>query len=260
MTFTLYPNNRVFSTLTDLEAYQYAWEGMVAYVDDTKYKYENGEWVEKAYALPDVPFTVNINAKNYNTTTKTFAKTNGQLADTDIVITAGTPVLNGDYVTVSVNTRGVITGYQTYFNRDANNPTLTIISKQRSDNKKINMHLFANRGGSTYNWMYRPAFDVLYLHGLNEIIGTTVTTQPVIESVRVNSSRTAIFNNYTDNTTKSVSNFGYGNTNSYGVALFAGYTDNTTEWFTGDFYWLYMSQTTLTDEQIQQVIDYNENL
>ena len=46
VTFTLYPNFRVFSTLTDLEAYQYAWEGMTAYVDDTRYKYENGEWVE----------------------------------------------------------------------------------------------------------------------------------------------------------------------------------------------------------------------
>lgn len=46
VTFTLYPNNRDFSTVADLEVYQYAWEGMIAYVDDTRYKYENGEWVE----------------------------------------------------------------------------------------------------------------------------------------------------------------------------------------------------------------------
>lgn len=50
VTFTLYPNNRDFSTVADMEAYQYAWEGMTAYVDDTRYKYENGEWVE--IALP----------------------------------------------------------------------------------------------------------------------------------------------------------------------------------------------------------------
>lgn len=46
VTFTLYPNYRVFSTVADLEAYQYAWEGMIAYVDDIGYNYENGEWVE----------------------------------------------------------------------------------------------------------------------------------------------------------------------------------------------------------------------
>ena len=53
VTFTLYPDNRDFSTVADLEAYQYAWEGMTAYVDDTKYKYENGEWVENQSRLPD---------------------------------------------------------------------------------------------------------------------------------------------------------------------------------------------------------------
>ena len=53
VTFTLYPNYRAFSTVADMEAYQYAWEGMTAYVDDTKYKYENGEWVENQSRLPD---------------------------------------------------------------------------------------------------------------------------------------------------------------------------------------------------------------
>lgn len=47
ISFTLYPNNREFATVSDMEAYAYAWEGMTAYVGDTKYKYENGEWVEK---------------------------------------------------------------------------------------------------------------------------------------------------------------------------------------------------------------------
>ena len=45
--FVLYPNNREFATVADLEAYQYAWEGMKAKVGNTNYKYENGEWVEK---------------------------------------------------------------------------------------------------------------------------------------------------------------------------------------------------------------------
>ena len=44
--FVLYPDNREFATVADLETYQYAWEGMKAKVGDTNYKYENGEWVE----------------------------------------------------------------------------------------------------------------------------------------------------------------------------------------------------------------------
>lgn len=52
--FTLYPNNREFATVADMEAYQYAWEGMKATVSDTKYKYENGEWVENQHSLPQM--------------------------------------------------------------------------------------------------------------------------------------------------------------------------------------------------------------
>jgi hypothetical protein len=32
------------------------------------------------------------------------------------------------------------------------------------------------------------------------------------------------------------------------------------EQWSGDFYWVYMAQANITDEQVQQVIDYNENL
>ena len=47
--FVLYPNNREFATVADLEAYQYAWEGMKATVGDRMYQYKNGEWVEQVY-------------------------------------------------------------------------------------------------------------------------------------------------------------------------------------------------------------------
>lgn len=257
ISFTLYPNNREFATVADMEAYQYAWEGMKAKVGATNYKYENGEWVENQHSLPDVPFTVNYNAKQYNSSTKTLLKTEGQLADVDAVITAGTPTVNNGYLTIASSTRAVISGYQNYFNRTNSTPNLTIISKQRTDGNYG--HMFANRD-SSYNWMYRVYNTQLAFHGSSNIGGTNVTTQPVIESVRVDSSRTLKFNNYTDNTTTSVSNFSYGSTNSGNFALFAGYATSSGEWFVGDFYWVYMCQGTLTDEQVQQVIDYNENL
>ena len=255
--FTLYPNNREFATVAAMEDYQYVWEGMNATVGTTKYVYENGEWTEKGESLPDVPFTINYNAKQYNSSTKTLLKTDGQLANVDAVITAGTPTVHDGYITIASGTRAVISGYQNYFNRNSSSPNLTIVSKQKTTG---GCHMFANRSSSNYNWMYRCYSNKLTLHGTSEQGSVAVTTQPVIESVRINSSRLATYNNYTNNTSSTYSNFNYGSTNSVATALFAGYSDSTLEWFVGDFYWIYMCQGTLTDEQVQQVINYNENL
>lgn len=234
--------------LTIDEGYEYEWNGS---------EWVNlGEVTGTTATLPDVPFTVNYNAANYDASTQTFAKTNGQLADTDVTITGGTLTAHDGYVTVATNSRGIINGYGNYFNRTDSTPNLTIISKQRTEGN--NCHMFANRSSSgSYNWMYRPYSNKLTLHGNSEQGGVSVTTQPVIESVRIDSNRLATYNNYTDNTSNTKSNFHYGGTNG-SVALFAGYTDYSGEWFVGDFYWIYMSQTTLTDEQVQQVINYNE--
>lgn len=236
--------------LTIDEGYEYEWNGS---------EWVNlGEVTGTTATLPDVPFTVNYNAANYDASTQTFAKTNGQLADTDVTITGGTLTTHDGYVTVPSSTRGVISGYGTYFNRTNSTPNLTIISKQRTEG--LSCHMFANRSAlGNYNWMYRPYSDELTLHGNSEQGYVTVTTQPVIESVRIDSNRLATYNNYTDNISSTQSSFSYGEING-SVALFAGYTDNDSEWFVGDFYWIYMSQTTLTDEQVQQVINYNESV
>lgn len=238
--------------LTIDEGYEYEWNGS---------EWVNvGEITGTTATLPDVPFTVNYNAANYDASTQTFAKTKGQLADTDVIISGGTLTAHDGYVTVPSSTRGVISGYDTYFNRTNSTPNLTIISKQRTENDSY-CHMFANRSSSgNYNWMYRPYRYKLTLHGSSEQGDIAVTTQPVIESVRIDSNRLATYNNYTDNTSSTTSSFNYGSTNG-SVALFAGYTDysQTSEWFVGDFYWIYMSQNTLTDEQVQQVINYNES-
>lgn len=237
------------------------YDGKLTIDDGYEYQYSGGSWVNVGEVsggtatLPNVPFTVNYNAKNYNSSTKTLLKTEGQLADVDAVITAGTPTVNNGYLTIASSTRATISGYQNYFNRDNNNPNLTIISKQNTNGSDC--HMFANRD-SNYNWMYRCYSNKLTLHGSSEQGSVAVTTQPVIESVRVNSSRLATYNNYTNNTSSTYSNFSYGGTNSGKFALFAGYASSTGEWFVGDFYWVYMCQGTLTDEQVQQVIAYNE--
>lgn len=248
-----YGNGRSVTTykgkLTIDEGYEYEWNGS---------EWVNvGEITGTTATLPDVPFTVNYNAANYDSSTQTFAKTNGQLADTDVTITSGTLTAHDGYVTVASGSRGVISGYGDYFNRTNSTPNLTIISKQRTEGE--NCHMFANRISSSFNWMYRPYSNKLTLHGDWEQGDIAVTTQPVIESVRIDSNRLATYNNYTDNASSTKSNFSYSSSINGSVALFAGYTDISGEWFVGDFYWIYMSQTTLTDEQVQQVINYNES-
>lgn len=238
------------------------YEGKLTIHDGYEYEYSYktgwanvGEVSGSTVTLPDVPFSVNYNAKNYDANTKTLLKTEGQLVDVDAVITAGTPTVNDGYLTIVTQTRATISGYQTYFNRDDNNPNMTIISKQRTNNR--NCHMFANRD-NVHNWMYRCYSDRLVLHGSSEQGQITVTTQPVVESVRVDSNRNLTYNNYTDSTSSTYNSFNYGSTNSGKFALFQGYATNSGEYFSGDFYWVYMSQHTLTDEQVQQVIDYNE--
>lgn len=237
------------------------YDGKLTIDDGYEYMYSGSSWINvgevsgSTATLPNVPFSVNFNAKNYDSNSKTLLKTSGQLVDVDAVITAGTPTVNDGYLTIPSGTRATISDYQTYFNRDNNNPNLTIISKQNTNGS--NCHMFANRDGS-YNWMYRPYATKLTLHGGSETGGIAVTTQPVIESVKVDSNRNVHYNNYTNNTSSGTTNFNYGSTNSGKFALFAGYATSTGEYFVGDFYWVYMSQNTLTDEQVQQVIDYNE--
>ena len=238
------------------------YEGKLTVDNGYEYQWNGSEWVnvgeitETTATLPNVPFTVNYNAKNYDASTKTFAKTEGQLANTDVTV-SGTLTAHDGYVTVSSGSRGIISGYDDYFNRTNTTPNLTIISKQRTEGSYC--HMFANRTSSNYNWMYRPYDFKLTLHGTSETSSVGVTTQPVIESVRVDSDISVTYNNYTDNTSNTVSDFNYGSING-SVALFAGYTNNNTEWFVGDFYWIYMSQSTLTDEQVQEVINYNEGV
>ena len=238
------------------------YKGKLTIDDGYEYEWNGSEWVNvgevtgTTATLPDVPFTVNYNAAKYDASTQTFSKTKGQLADTDVTITGGTLTAHDGYVTVPTNSRGVISGYGDYFNRTNSTPNLTIISKQKTEGEDC--HMFANRVSSLFNWMYRPYSNKLTLHGDWEQGYIAVTTQPVIESVRVDSNRLATYNNYTDNISSTKSNFSYNSSINGSVALFAGYTDIGGEWFVGDFYWIYMSQTTLTDEQVQQVINYNE--
>jgi hypothetical protein len=150
------------------------------------------------------------------------------------------------------------------FNRQSNSTSsdLTIVCKAKSTSGE---NIITNRD-SNYNWMYRlKTSGQLRFHGNSET-GSIAwnTSNPDIMSVRTYySSGTKLkYNNWTQNTSTSPTSFTYGSTNNdsgTAGALFVGYGWNSTnEQWSGDFYWVYMTQANLTDAQIQEVIDYNE--
>lgn len=263
--FVLYPNNREFATVADMEAYAYAWEGMKATVGDTKYKYENGEWVENQHSLPDVPFVLNYNARQYNASTHTIPYTEGALNAIDAVITGTTANIidhsSDGYIELTGSTSTPIRALvgTTNFSRSSSSPNITIICKAYTPGSSTEGNILSNRRES-YNWMYRHKSSILTFHGTSEQGSIAVSnTVPNTCSIRIDSNRLLKYNNWTQNTTSTYSNFNYGS-NSNGGALFSGYYSNSGEHWKGVFYWIYMSLNTLTDEQVQQVIDYNENL
>ena len=252
--FTLYPNN-----------YAYAWEGMKATVGDTKYQYKNGEWVENQHSLPDVPFVLNYNARQYNASTYTIPYTEGALNAIDAVITGETANIidhsSDGYIQLTGSTSTPIRALvgTTNFSRSSSSPNITIICKAYTPSSSTEGNILSNRKES-YNWMYRHKSSYLTFHGTSEQGSIAVSnTEPNTCSVRIDSSRLLRYNNWTQNTTSTYSNFNYGS-NSNGGALFAGYYSASGEMWKGVFYWIYMTLNTLTDEQVQQVIDYNENL
>ena len=264
-------DNLTFNTMEDAQAYAEAncvYDGMHATIDGNRYYFdstdENG-WVENQHSLPDVPFVLNYNARQYNASTHTIPYTEGALNAINAVITGTTANIidhhEDGYIQLTGSTSTAIRALvgTTNFSRSSSSPNITIICKAYTPGSSTEGNILSNRKES-YNWMYRHKSSILTFHGTSEQGSIAVSnTEPNTCSVRVNSSRLLTYNNWTKNTTSTYSNFSYGS-NSNGGALFSGYYSSSGEMWKGVFYWIYMSLNTLTDEQVQQVIDYNENL
>lgn len=101
--FVLYPNNREFSTVADMEAYTYAWEGMKATVGDTRYKYKNGEWAEITEE-----FTVDLNSQWQDSTS--YGSLSSDTANYDFYESFGNHNVNNGKATMFIT----IGGYKSF--------------------------------------------------------------------------------------------------------------------------------------------------
>lgn len=269
------PNNLVFSSMAEAEAYECPWVGMKATIDGDRYIYSGDsqsgyEWVEDTnHYLPDIPYSFNYNAKQYIASTYTIPQTEGQLQNVDAVCNYGYKIVDhsaDSYISVTGNSRMILSGNNgTYLNRSntqANCP-MTIISKAKTTS---GYSIFTDRNSSSRQYMYRQDKTYAYLCGTgNTSLDSCICSDsiPSILSVRVyyDSGIKAKWNNWTTSASSTPEEYAYNNQSlTNGGALFCDYSNSNSEFWQGDFYWIYMSQTELTDEQIQQVIDYNENL
>lgn len=218
------------------------------------------------YSLPDVPFMFNYNAKQYSNGVLPNAA--GALFEYDCTLSNKNVVdYYGDYLTFNADA-GMIHNFDSTsnnpFNRSGNDP-MTIIMKTRTSNTGTN-HLIANRGdywyGSSYNWMVRIGLGYQFLHTLNPLPDTAIAVPYVYDSenivvFRCLNNGNGYAQNYTTGEIGNITLTDWGGKSGVIGILNGAYGG---EIFLGDFYWMYLSNEQLTDEQIQQVIEYNENI
>lgn len=212
-------------------------------------------------SLPDVPFLINYNAKNYED--GTLFNVAGAIYDENATLNM-TAEHFGDYIKLN-GSQYYVDSFSSVndnpFNRTDTQP-LTIIAKTNPQQGGT-QHLFGNRG-TDYNYMVRNGSTNFWLHTLYSTENLTMNvpidySQPNIYAFRIDNTGYGFAENYTTGV-KGETKSAYWGRESDGIGLFCGGDIWTTESFLGDFYWLYISPAELTDEQVLQVISYNEGI
>lgn len=218
---------------------------------------------DEVYSLPDIPFIFNFNAKNY--VDGVIPYTEGAVFKNDLVLDSTNRVkIYDDHIVLWTNKFDFmyVDAESNPLNR-LNGEPLTIIAKVRNPQNST-LHLLSNRAYN-YNWMFR-IFDKAWLHTSNFNIDETPNvqldnSQPNIIAIRCLVNGTGYGVNYTTGDIGNRINVKYG-IFSDGFSIFGGgaNTLDGENFNQGEFYWIYVSTEQLTDEQIQQVINYNENM
>ena len=206
-------------------------------------------------ALPNKTFWCNYNARNYNSTTLTLPKENGQLFDNDLVFPSAV-AYNDDHITISGDKRIVFSFNNisdNIFNRTTSTATMTFIAKLAGTN---NTWVVSNRDSSKIGWMVKAGtFTAMAYNDIE--YNYTFQNNPKIFTWRCGNGEQQYICQ-TDNVTGTpLQNYlNWVGRETRQINFFGGEPSN--ENWTGDFYWMYISPETLTDAEIQQVIAYNE--
>lgn len=219
--------------------------------------------------LPSNTFLINYNAKFYNSSTYTIPKTEGQLFNEDMVLNAAASSYTSDHITVNGQY------FEKSFGSTGANPfnltnssPFTLIAKTSRGFDTNGEHSLASCRSGGLNWvLFNPGngsgADKVFMHNSQRLYSqtpyATITTEPNIYAIRINNG-SGYGQSYTDGTTERSISVSYnGNSDRFGIFTDT-YSTGGFELWKGDFYWMYISTEALTDDEIQQVINYNENI
>lgn len=260
VTFNRRDNFKIYVPCESLAAYRGAWSEYADIIEG--YDFENDTpncdgGGGGGGLLTD--FIFNYNAKDYDSSTKTIAKTDGQALNIDAVFTKGTPTVRDNYLVVSgsevnLNPDG---SNASLFNWNASSPNMTFVFKGMGALSGNDGVLYSNAwsGRNFYLSLYSTSIQ-LRDSGNGITISNSVSNSTAnIVSVTVEG-LTYKVKNHTTNQEWSGSLNGYGQDQTKGGALF--YNIMTSNYFNGTFYWMYMAKRVLSDDEIQDVITFNE--
>lgn len=213
--------------------------------------------IYQGLSLPNVPFLFNYNAKLFDGN-KTIERHPDQVYPYDMILPNQITNYTDDYVVIEGNnfyTWGFGSGMGSVA-RTGNDP-LTIVYKVKNTSGQSG-NVFSNRN-TNYNYMLRE----------NGQTGALFHTQDSSQSVLKYTTPTNILcmraangqgwlESITDNLKSEPRSISWGSASNAG-AFFAGQRSGGENW-SGDFYWIYISNEALSDEEIMQVVDYNENI
>ena len=233
---------------------------ITATTTDLQYSTSTSVKIHWNMPLPQKPFMYNYNAKEYDQSTMTFPKTHGQLFNEDLVLDQAPTNVSADCVSFVGSTAVMVKGYNTSsdnpFNRDSSDRKLTAIYKVGSFTAN-DQTLFGNRG-SGYNYMIRG----IQFHTSNgSFLRYAPATDPYIMLVRVQEDgkceRSVLDVNGNVLQQASATSISWGSASDK-ICFFSEYS--WSQYFNGILYWMYLSNDALTDSEVLQVINYNENV
>ena len=215
-------------------------------------------------SLPSNTFICNYNARDYVAATRTLPKTEGQSLNQDLTFEAASVTADTENGYLTINNNRIVLDFHSAadnpFNRynNATGRSLTIVYKTSGN---FSNTLFGNRGwpdggsGDYYNYMIR---DTVFHTSDSSFLRMTASTSPYVMYVRINADGTSERKCVTTGQIVTASSISYGNA-PRSCAFFGGGA-SILEPYAGNFYWIYFSTETLTDEEIARVIAYNETI
>lgn len=221
--------------------------------------------------LPNVSFEFNYNACEYDQVAHAIPNhKEADLGEYNLQLSGNFPTYDADAGCLLMNSicRGWIdkwnfesTSSGQYFYRSGSND-MTVIFKVAPDLDSQSCDFIANRGGG-YNYMVRVDgnHNRFYLHtgtayqGDRSIALTSEDEQVLV--VRVNGSGNYILlDNLTTGESLKINDINWGGNNN----VFKLFYNDDGEYFMGKFFWVYYSKEYLSDEQVDAVMKYNNDV